>query len=426
MRSVCMLLLCWLLARTSERTPLVDQFYRQRHQALFWYRPESDAASLKDAASLRMALMDCLDSAAWSGLDSNRYHIASLRVAPSMAGPARPDARTLMDWDRMYTDAAIALAKDLFQGADKDRMLAYDGVSPTFAAEDDRLILNGLGRINSAADLHRWMDGLEPRTAGYDSLKAALADHLAGPDASRSHSLRTALNAYRWIHHHVLPRYIVVNIPSATLRYFEKDSLILTMKVVAGQASKRTPRFAAWCNRIILYPYWNVPRKIAVNELLPLFKREPAMVKLMNMQLLDAQGDTVDPQSLPWPSYDKKNFPFSVRQATGCDNALGVVKFDINSPFDVYMHDTNLKSAFFSNYRYYSHGCIRLEKPLALGLQLVHDKLDTTLLRACVKDQRPFSLSLDKAVPVFVVYLRAEADTSGKINFYKDVYHLDP
>jgi murein L,D-transpeptidase YcbB/YkuD len=401
-------------------TTLVDQFYRQRHQALFWFRP-GDAAA---AASLRTELLSQIDSAAWIGLDSNKFHTPSLRAAPSPDGMG-PDPRTVMEWDRMYTDAAISLGKDLFQGADMRRMLAYDGVSPSYAVEDDRILLNGLGRVSSSADFRGWMDSLEPRAAEYDSLKTALANSLAGSDPSWSRALRTALNAYRWIHHHPLPRYIVVNIPSATLRYFEEDSMVLSMKIVAGQASKRTPRFAAWCNRIILYPFWNVPHKIAVNELLPLFKREPAMVNLMNMQLLDDHGAIVDPLSLPWQSYDKKNFPFSVRQATGCDNALGVVKFDINSPFDVYMHDTNFKSAFFSSYRYYSHGCIRLEKPLALGLQLLHDKLDTNLLRSCLKDQKPFSISLDKPVPVFVVYLRAEADTSGKINFYKDVYHLD-
>jgi murein L,D-transpeptidase YcbB/YkuD len=196
------------------------------------------------------------------------------------------------------------------------------------------------------------------------------------------------------------------------------------MKIVAGQPSKRTPRFAAWCDKIILYPYWNVPRKIAVNELLPVFKRSPSMVAIMNMQIIDGQGRVLDPARIQWELYNKENFPYSMRQSTGCDNALGVIKFDINSPYDVYMHDTNFKLAFLSSRRYYSHGCIRLEKPIELGNELLHDRLDTTFLRSCLKDQKPVTLSLDRPVPVFVVYFTAEADAMGKVNYHKDVYHL--
>jgi len=192
---------------------------------------------------------------------------------------------------------------------------------------------------------------------------------------------------------------------------------------VAGQPSKRTPRFAAWCDQLILYPYWNVPRKIAVNELLPIFKRSPAIMQAMNMQILDAGGRVVDPAGLPWQQYDKSNFPFSIRQATGCDNALGVLKFNLTSPYAVYMHDTNLKSAFGSAYRYYSHGCIRLEKPDALGA-LLDNKLDTTLLQSCVKDQQPYTIRLEEPVPVFVLYNTADADENGRIDYYKDIYHL--
>jgi murein L,D-transpeptidase YcbB/YkuD len=221
-----------------------------------------------------------------------------------------------------------------------------------------------------------------------------------------------------------MDKFIVINIPSATLLYYEYDTLKLKMKVVLGKPSTRTPRFAAYCDQIILYPYWNVPRKIAVNELLPLFKKSPALLDAMNMQVVDNKGKILDPRKLTWSAFNKVNFPYGFRQSTGCDNALGVIKFNLTSPFDVYLHDTNLKSAFQSSSRYYSHGCIRLEKPIELGNYLLHDRLGPAFLKSCLKDQKPVTLKLAKSIPVFVIYGTAGLDEMSHVIYYKDVYLL--
>jgi len=212
--------------------------------------------------------------------------------------------------------------------------------------------------------------------------------------------------------------------PFGNLVYYTADTLALSMNIVAGQTSKRTPRFAAFCTRLILYPYWNIPRKISVKEMLPLLKKEPGVAALMNLQALDSRGKKVDITKISWASYTAADFPYALRQAPGCDNALGVLKFDISSPYDVYMHDTNFKGAFSSSWRYLSHGCIRLERPLDLGMQLLNNKLDTIFLRSCFKDQSPIPVPLEKPVPVFVVYLTAGVDPAVRLTWYKDIYHL--
>lgn len=115
-----------------------------------------------------------------------------------------------------------------------------------------------------------------------------------------------------------------------------------------------------------------------------------------------------------------------LRQAPGCENALGVLKFNISDPYDVYMHDTNLKRAFVSSWRYLSHGCIRLEKPFLLGELLMDHRLDTVMLNSCLRDQRPVSVALHPRIPVFVIYSTVEASFGGDITWYKDIYHLRP
>jgi murein L,D-transpeptidase YcbB/YkuD len=113
-----------------------------------------------------------------------------------------------------------------------------------------------------------------------------------------------------------------------------------------------------------------------------------------------------------------------LRQSTGCDNALGVIKLNIITPYGVYLHDTWNKIAFLSGLRYYSHGCIRIERPLELGNKLLAGKLDTTYLQSCFKDKKPEFIKLAQAIPVFSVYMQAVASASGKVFYYKDIYRL--
>ncbi len=403
---------------------LVDQFYRERRQSLFWFAPS------KEAPALRQELLSLIDSAAWRGLDSSRYHPGFIRTHASGEGEAGEsgvglDSAGIIARDRVFTDAAIALCKGLYQGEGIGKMIAYDGVFPPYMQAENDFLLDKLIRTGTAGEFREWMDALEPVDTGYRLLKDSLTKALQANDPFKKRQLSQAINAYRWMRHRHFPKFMVVNIASATLRYYCMDSLLLSMKVVVGQAKKRTPRFAAYCDKLVLYPYWNVPRTIALNELLPLFKRSPSLVETMNMQILDEGGRILDPAIIQWDSYDKDHFPYTIRQSTGCDNSLGILKFNLTSPYDVYMHDTNVKTAFLSSRRYFSHGCIRLEKPLVLGNELLNRTLDTAFLRSCLKDQEPRILSLGEPVPVFVVYLRAEADETGHVKYFKDVYHLD-
>jgi len=359
--------------------------------------------NLQADPAMREELLSLIDSAAFHGLDSNRYHLEEYKAWP---------------------DAALAYFKALREGAGIYEQVSYDGVTLSYNTEEDRQLLEQLSRVRSAEELRALAASFIPSSAAYDTLRAGLLQALIKGDQHKVRQLSQALNLYRWVHHHSFPRRIVVNIASASLCYYEQDTVRLRMKVVVGRPSTRTPRFAAWCDQLILYPYWNVPRKIAVNEFLPMFRRSPSLVEVMNMQLLDSRGKIVDPMKIDWSRFNRDNFPYALRQSTGCDNALGVLKFNLTSPYDVYMHDTNLKNAFLSAYRYYSHGCIRLERPFELANAIMGEKLDTTYLAAGLKDQQPHPLRLESAVPVFVVYLNADVDAAGRLCFYKDIYHL--
>jgi murein L,D-transpeptidase YcbB/YkuD len=360
-----------------------------------------------DRPALRRTLLDLIDSGWSHGLDSQS--ISTWRNELQMI-------------DKPWTDIAFSFLKGLRSGYGIAELVSYDGISTMSETKEDRQLTESLAEIHTEKDLKALAASYIPQDATYDTLRAALVG--ISCNTSRGRQLAAALNLYRWIHHFHWSRCIIVNIANAELAYFEDDTVRLRMKIVAGEPSKRTPRLAAWCDQLTLYPYWNIPRKIAVNEFLPLFKVSPRLAEAMNIQIFDGKGKIMDPSKINWSKWNKVSFPYSMRQSTGCDNALGVVKFNITSPYDVYMHDTNLKVAFLRGYRWLSHGCIRLEKPVELGNILLNHRLDTTLLQSCLREQQPQTIRLEEPVPVFVIYQTAVIGKNGKLSLVKDIYHL--
>lgn len=269
------------------------------------------------------------------------------------------------------------------------------------------------------------LDSLESKNAQYRWLKEYCKPCLVKEYSASGLTLDQVyetLNTYRWINRFSGNKHIVVNIPSTRLRV--EDSLgatLLECRVVAGKPSTKTPTFAALVPGLVLYPYWNVPRSITVNELLPKIRRNPTSVlESMNLQLVDGKGRIVDPTSVDWST---KAFPYRLRQSTGCDNALGLIKFEVSSPDAIYLHDTNNRTVFERDNRFLSHGCIRVEKPTELAnILLGYARFEPSYLETCPIDAKPQSLLLPVPIPVLVVYNILDFDEVGVLQVYKDSY----
>lgn len=394
---------------------LVNQFYKLNSDSLFWFGPPAEKSSL------RSQLLSILDTAYADGLVEKKYHQALLH---SIVDSNWSNSEELIKADRIFTDAAIAMCKDIYQGFPMSPWVGYDQLSPKYEEADNNYLLQLLLQIRTGLQLKRMIVSLEPVHADYWLLKNELQLQQARTSKEAVKALLLTLNYYRWIHHFRFDRMIIVNLPAARLQYFEKDSLVLDMRTVVGKSSTPTPRFATYFDQVILYPYWYVPRSITFNEYLPKIKANPSWLDDHNMQIVDGAGKVLDHHQLNWSAFHAGYFPYTIRQSTGCDNALGVMKFNIQTPYGVYLHDTNNKTAFLSAARFYSHGCIRLENPLALGNRLLAGKLDTSFLQSCYKEQKPVTVQVKNAVPVFAVYMPVTVGLQGKVIYYKDVYRL--
>jgi murein L,D-transpeptidase YcbB/YkuD len=257
-------------------------------------------------------------------------------------------------------------------------------------------------------------------------LRSTLLQQLNTNLSARVEQLNLSLNYYRWLNCMVqIQPVIVVNIPAAYMKVYDKNKVLLEMRMVVGKKSTPTPALISVVDEVVLYPYWHVPYKIASRELLPIFKRNPGFINTGNYQVLNMAGKIIDPGSVNWHALSPSYFPYLIRQSTGCDNALGLLKLDFDNPFGVYLHDTNGKNAFKYNRRYLSHGCMRMEKPMQLGHLILKNNriaIDTLEQKGCLRNQSPINVHADVHMPVVVWYNPVGIDSAGRVLFYEDVY----
>lgn len=260
-----------------------------------------------------------------------------------------------------------------------------------------------------------------PKSSRNDSLLQVYRKQI---NADTLQMLAEAMNFNRWLNRFDLVRYAVINIPAAELTVHDSSgNSLLNMRVIVGKNSTRTPAMAAPIRDVITYPYWNVPRSIATKEMLPKIKKNIEYLESQQLQVFGANGQEIDPYQINWEGLSPQNFPYRLRQVAGCDNALGVMKFNLISPFDIYLHDTNQRSLFSRQSRWLSHGCIRLQKPIEFAnLLFGNAKYPENFLDICLKDQTPRTEKLSTSFPIFVVYYPIALDATGKVSYYPDVY----
>ena len=317
----------------------------------------------------------------------------------------------------VWNEAIIESTPSLKQNLPLINKLYYLGILPL---ADDTLSIDEPKMIEALKRFER-MFNLEED----GKLNRTVLQKLNTPMSAIREMLIENINKCRWFACMEHKKNIHINIPSTNLKLYASDSLLLTMKVIVGKPSTPTPVFCARLNQVIFFPYWNVPRSIAINEFLPVLKRDAHFLENNGIQVLDAKGQVIDENQLDWKKYNSKNFPYRFRQVTGCDNSLGIVKFDIEDPFSIYMHDTNHKELFGRDKRFLSHGCIRLEKPYELAAALLENQaqVNNFVKQRFNKNLQPVSLKLQETIPVFVSYFTVDISDRNEIVFYENIYH---
>jgi murein L,D-transpeptidase YcbB/YkuD len=431
--------------------------YESRNYEPMWTGSRAAGANAKLA-------LDALADAESESLRAQDYRYAELSAMTPSDGPAEVALELLL------TDSFLRYARDLRAGRARSVEVESDAGLPSIGFDYGGALANAIengtlssfisdltprhpeyGRLKSALARYRaievaggWpglsleeaMDGenaeplrtrlvIEDETASHGGLSEALtryqkrngliADGVLGartlaalntPVETRIGQIRANMERWRWMPREFEARRIAVNVPSATLQYFNHGAVELTSNVVVGNLGKRTPIIRTEATAVTVNPVWYIPASIVWNEIVPRMRRDPSY--LQRSGFIRSGGQLYQP---PGPR-----------------NALGRIKIEMPNNFGVYLHDTPSRTLFQRDARTLSHGCVRVEQiepwaSLAISGD-AHTMMDE--IADIIATRKTTRISLAERVPVYLLYWTAIADDDGHAGFPRDVYGRDP
>jgi murein L,D-transpeptidase YcbB/YkuD len=174
-------------------------------------------------------------------------------------------------------------------------------------------------------------------------------------------------------------------------------------------------------------PTWMQPTSIIKNETVPLLKKDSAYLEKNHLELLDLKGNLVPTSNIDMKKLSAEHFPYLVRQQPGPWNALGAIKFMFPNKYDIYLHDTPSKSLFNRGSRAFSHGCIRVNKPVDLAVKLLAGTdYDREKINEVIATRLTTRANLKEPLDILLLYWTCGIDKDGKLFFVPDIYDRDP
>lgn len=347
------------------------------------------------------ALLSVIEGVSAEGLIPSDYGPDALRAAIAAGPGAALDAQA----SRSFT----WLVQDLRDG--RTRM---DSRTQWFVVDTDVETSSTTALMTEALarhDVPGVIAGILPSAPDYAALKA---EYAATPKTQKTRRALIAANLDRW---RWLPRdlgalHLMTNVPEFQLRVVKEDEVVLTYRTVVGKPGRTaTPQLAEKVTAVVFNPTWTVPQSIVKGEGLGAqLLANPRRAAREGYKVTKAADGTV-----------------YVVQQPGDNNALGRMKIDMPNPHAIYLHDTPSKQYFNHPVRAYSHGCIRTDRAVELGMALAikaagftpDQAKETFLSKVYTK------VPLQTAVPVYITYFTVASDITGKMSTYPDIYQRD-
>ena len=336
------------------------------------------------------------------GIDAEGLYPADYNPADLASAIAKGPGQSL---DEIASRSFDWLAEDLRDGrTPMDSRIQWFAVDTDIDANPTHDLLD---RALTRHDVPGVLASLAPRYQDYAALKEALA---ATPRADRATRdlIRLNMERWRWLPRDLGNVYLITNVPEFQLRFTVGGKILRTYKTVVGKPGRTaTPQLAEQIEAVVFNPTWTVPQSIIKNEGLgeKLMAHPRAGYKVTR----SASGT------------------YTVVQEPGDTNSLGRMKIDMPNSQAIYLHDTPAKGLFNTPVRAYSHGCIRTENALKLGMTIAQLRGDITPeegneLFHSLKYKR---VVLKQSIPVYITYTTMGLNVDGQMTTYKDLYGRD-
>ena len=224
--------------------------------------------------------------------------------------------------------------------------------------------------------------------------------------------IRANMDRWRWLTRDLGTAYLMTNVPEFQLRLVVRDNIIRTYRTVVGKPGRTaTPQLAETVSAVVFNPTWTVPQSIVVGEGLgPRLLRNPAAARRQGYAVTKAADGTI-----------------TVVQQPGDGNSLGRMKIDMPNPHAIYLHDTPSKSLFNAPVRAFSHGCIRTENAVTLGMTMaiLGAGLTPEQSAANFMSMKYTKVEMTRTFPVYITYFTMGQDVTGKLATFGDIYGRD-
>jgi murein L,D-transpeptidase YcbB/YkuD len=299
-----------------------------------------------------------------------------------------------------------------------------------------RLAASGDLADSAAGDALAYDTALEAAVRRFQARMGLEADGVVGagtvaelnvPIADRIRQLRINLDRGRVLLHDLPEEFVVINVAGYSLYFLRGQDIVWTTRVQVGKSYRQTPIFRSEITYVVFNPTWTVPPGIIRNDILPAARKDPGAIARKKLKVLDAGGREIDPYTVDWSRFRSGNIPYTLRQDPGPDNALGRVKLMFPNPYLVYLHDTPSQALFERAERTFSSGCVRVQDALKLAELVLDDgpRWNKDAIDAVVARGELQNVTLKRKIPVLLAYWTAWVDSTGTMNFRKDIYGQD-
>jgi murein L,D-transpeptidase YcbB/YkuD len=245
------------------------------------------------------------------------------------------------------------------------------------------------------------------------------------PATTRLSQLNTNLVRLQTMSGDLGQRYVMVNIPAASVEAVEDGRVALHHVAVVGRSSRPTHILNSKIYEVILNPYWTAPRSIVEKDIVPLMRKDPTYLTRNNIRLLDGNGQEVAPETVDWFADKAPNLMF--RQDPGKINAMASTKINFYNQNNEYMHDTPQQGLFNKLMRFESSGCVRVQNVRDLVTWLLRDTpgWSRQQIEKVIGERVNTPIKLAVEVPVYFVYISAWSARDRIVQFRDDIYGMD-
>ncbi len=286
-------------------------------------------------------------------------------------------------------------------------------------------------------------------------------ESLNAPVEQRISQIELTMERWRLLPQYLGSKYILVNIANFHLYGVENNDDAIDMRIVVGKPHWNTPMFSEEMTHIVMNPYWNIPPSIFKDDIVPRIKQDPTYMSKRGIDAVgleapeivaieeeeesvevaehvEASNEVVQDQGLSEAEIQNEQAQeeytaqvlsgkYRLRQNPGPSNPLGQIKFLFPNKHSVYLHDTPNRGFFKRAQRNFSHGCIRVQKPIELAEFVLEANPDWTQSRinSSINSRKTRTVHLNQTIPVYILYFTTWVDESGNANFHKDIYGLD-